>query len=137
MARRAKPTHVYFIQAGDDGPIKVGSSTKDVQRRLDELQVGNPYKLRILHSFWTIRALEKQIHSVLGEHRLQGEWFEAHPFVLALGEALASKFPQSRPFHFQSFAVAEKEGFEPSFPAKSIPGRVGTHNAADVPGDDA
>jgi integrase len=31
--------------------------------------------------------------------------------------------------------LAEKEGFEPSFHAERIAGRVGTHNAADVPGE--
>ena len=38
---------IYFISAGDGGPIKIGL-TNDVEQRLASLQTGCPYKMVLL-----------------------------------------------------------------------------------------
>lgn len=82
---------VYFIQADENGPIKIGFTADDPQRRLNQLQTGNASALKLLGAINGTTARERQFHADLSEWRLQGEWFESHPTVLAaIQEALSS-----------------------------------------------
>lgn len=63
---------VYFIQAGEDGPIKIGR-TNDVPGRLAGLQVGNHVPLRLLVA--TERAAESDLHALFEPYHIRGEWF--------------------------------------------------------------
>jgi len=47
LARLDSGSYVYFVQAGEGGPIKIGV-TRDIGGRLRTLQTGNPYRLRLL-----------------------------------------------------------------------------------------
>jgi hypothetical protein len=62
---------LYFIQQGDNGPIKIGVSTNPYQR-LRALQVGSPQKLHLLK---VIEAEEIEVHKTFQHLRLHGEWF--------------------------------------------------------------
>lgn len=74
---------IYFIQEGTDGPIKIGRTTQGhIHVRLSQLQCGNPSPLRLLGYLPGDLGLERAMHSILARHRLQGEWFAAHPEVL-------------------------------------------------------
>lgn len=87
---------VYFIQADENGPIKIGFTADDPKRRLSQLQTGNPSMLKLLGSVKGSSAHEKRFHATLAEWRLQGEWFQSHPTVLAAIEhALASSSTQA------------------------------------------
>lgn len=66
---------IYYIQRGEDGPIKVGFSDNP-DRRLKELQTGSGEPLRILAVIPGDRALEKEIHVRLQGCRGVGEWFK-------------------------------------------------------------
>ena len=76
---------VYFIQQGDDGPIKVGLSWSP-QSRLAHLQVANPSELRIIGQRRITegdpRTIEGQIHDHLRPWHIRNEWFEASDEVL-------------------------------------------------------
>jgi hypothetical protein len=68
---------LYFIQMRVTGAVKIGRS-KDVERRLSELQVGSPHQLRILLVVPDLGYMEPRVHQKLGTHRLRqgsGEWF--------------------------------------------------------------
>lgn len=73
---------IYFIQSGepaDRGPIKVGIA-KDPAKRMRDLQIGNPERLRLL-GFSDLEVdgfQEGLLHLELAEHRLSGEWFRPH-----------------------------------------------------------
>lgn len=74
-----RPTNaqeVYFIQAKDGGPIKIGSSC-DTSTRLSQLQAYNPAELVCLG---VIREggvrLERQLHVEFAKYRIRHEWFE-------------------------------------------------------------
>jgi hypothetical protein len=67
---------VYFIQAGDAGPIKIGT-TLNLTSRLSELQCGCPDELRVLGSIPGSHALESELHARFATHRYRGEWFVA------------------------------------------------------------
>lgn len=71
-----KVTTLYFIESGEF--VKVGLAD-DVQRRLHDLQLGNPLPLRLAHRRTIPRALNKQVerlvHGRLGEWSVGREWF--------------------------------------------------------------
>jgi hypothetical protein len=72
---------VYFIQSGDDGPIKIGF-TRNLAARLRQLQTGHPAKLRVLRAFRGDERLEAWLHRHFAAHRLNGEWFTPHRDLL-------------------------------------------------------
>jgi len=71
---------VYIIQAGDNGPIKIGESSNPC-KRLRELQVGNH---KILELIWTYdgKYSELEIHNELHQYKIYGEWFEYNNHVI-------------------------------------------------------
>jgi len=70
--------HLYLIQSHTTGAFKIGRSS-DVDRRLIELQVGSPFKLRIILVLRTQGTREKQLHrqleKFLSQGTYKGEWF--------------------------------------------------------------
>lgn len=83
---------VYFIQADQDGPIKIGFTSDKPEKRLSQLQTGNASALKLLGAINAPASRERQFHAELSEWRLQGEWFAPHPTVLAaIGEALSAE----------------------------------------------
>lgn len=68
---------VYFIQIGNDGPIKIGTTSHAVSSRLKTLQTANPYALRLLGSVSGDREDEVRWHCRFDAVRMSGEWF--HP----------------------------------------------------------
>lgn len=75
---------VYFVQAGPDGPIKIGITTA-LDSRLRTLQTGSPRRLRLLHTESGGRQRELAFHRRWARHRLRGdgEWFHPAPEILA------------------------------------------------------
>lgn len=68
-------THVYFIQRGTDGPIKIGASS-NVVRRLAEIQIGAPEEMHLV-GIWLFggTSSERGLHRLHAADRLGGEWF--------------------------------------------------------------
>jgi hypothetical protein len=74
---------VYFIQSGDDGPIKIGLTTKPVCGRLAALQTASPYPLALLAVLWPDDPMdERSIHAHFRPLRMMGEWFRPEPPLL-------------------------------------------------------
>lgn len=65
---------IYFIQCQDTGPVKIGY-TKNVKRRRNELQTGNPYELKILLSIDGSELWEKDLHYHFRDLLIRNEWF--------------------------------------------------------------
>lgn len=74
---------VYFVQAGPDGPIKIGITTS-LDSRLRALQTGSPRRLTLLHTEPGGRDRELALHRRWDRHRLRGdgEWFAPAPAIL-------------------------------------------------------
>lgn len=68
---------VYFAQAGDDGPIKIGFALRDVEARIRELQTANAEKLTVLRVIDAGVSYEKALHRRFAVDKIRGEWF--HP----------------------------------------------------------
>ena len=68
---------IYFIQAGENGPIKIGyTQYQDVaSKRLIALQISCPYKLNLLAKIEGGMILEKRLHMMFKKHWMRGEWF--------------------------------------------------------------
>jgi hypothetical protein len=73
---------VYFIQVGEDGPIKIGIAG-NVEARLMECQVGIPYELRVRAVIpQGDRQMERELHGRFQSHWIRGEWFMPHADLL-------------------------------------------------------
>jgi hypothetical protein len=80
---------IYFIQAGEGGPVKVGWSV-NVPKRLKHLQGANATELRLIGTRPSAaRCHEMQLHVDLAEHRIRGEWYPPIPEILDLIEEAA------------------------------------------------
>jgi hypothetical protein len=82
MASCKHTTFIYFVQAGQGGPIKIGHATQP-RRRLSELQVSSPVLLTLLGKVRGRPAHEKEWHSRFAGYRIRGEWFKPSPALLA------------------------------------------------------
>ena len=65
---------VYFMQAGQQGPIKIGVAL-DVRKRMASLVSGCPDPLILLGQIPGRRTLEQRLHKVLRCSRRHQEWF--------------------------------------------------------------
>jgi len=68
---------VYFLQQDVTNAVKIGytATVRGVQQRLNDLQVGSPYKVRALCHTPGDRLVERELHEYFKSHRLAGEWF--------------------------------------------------------------
>lgn len=66
---------VYFIQAQDGGPIKIGAADRP-EERMRDMQCGNPAPLVLLATM-PGRGNEKRLHERFARGRVRGEWFRA------------------------------------------------------------
>jgi hypothetical protein len=72
---------IYFIQAINGGPVKIGFSICP-EKRMSELQTANPYKLDLIGSIKGNVFAEKKLHRHLIHARTFGEWFEPDEVVI-------------------------------------------------------
>ena len=75
MSRRVgdgKPVFTYFVQRGEDGPIKIGRA-QNIPKRMKELATGCAEPLRLLA--FLEGTHERRLHKKLHAHRMCGEWF--------------------------------------------------------------
>jgi hypothetical protein len=71
--KRRKSTVVYFVRAGDNGPIKIGQAA-NLKNRLADLQQAHWEKLVVLASSGSLR--EREVHAKFRHLRIRGEWFQ-------------------------------------------------------------
>lgn len=76
---------LYFIQAGRNGPVKIGR-TKEIKARMRMLRSANANELTLLRLLKG-RGWEEPIwHKVFEDFRLRGEWFEPCPTIWEAAE---------------------------------------------------
>ncbi len=74
---------VYFVRSEKTHAIKIGFTAGKVEDRLSALQTAHPYKLQVLAASRGNRKYEKDLHERFRQFRLEGEWFEPHPDLMA------------------------------------------------------
>lgn len=72
-----KTGFVYLVENENTDLCKIGYS-KDVFRRVTQLQTANPLKVVILYRYFSIDALklEAELHKYYEENKVRGEWFK-------------------------------------------------------------
>jgi len=81
---------VYFLQSGQDGPIKIGYTT-DIQKRIKALQTAHPFPLKLLLVINGNVDDESKLHKKFNSLRLCGEWFSPDEKLLQYIEKLKAK----------------------------------------------
>lgn len=91
---------VYFIQAGDAGPIKIGVTRGCPLDRMANLQTGCPEALKLVAHASGTADDERELHKRFAHLRLRGEWFLAKPelveFIRGIRFATRSQPPLER-----------------------------------------
>lgn len=75
---------VYFVQCGDGGPIKLGHTRHDINKRLAALQTANPFLLTARRTIPGSRRLESMLHKHFARDIILGEWFVATEELAAM-----------------------------------------------------
>jgi hypothetical protein len=65
---------VYFIRAGESGPVKIGIAD-DVSARLRELQTAHHESLLVVRTVDGAQDLEAAFHAAFRDRHIRGEWF--------------------------------------------------------------
>jgi hypothetical protein len=79
--RTRGPLWMYAIQAGEDGPIKLGVS-KNPAQRLKTIQTGHAAELRGLAAWRCLSEEERMVHDGYRHACIRGEWFHPVPELL-------------------------------------------------------
>lgn len=87
-------TYIYFVQAGPNGPIKIGSSTVP-RYRLMTLQVYHYETLTLLGFIEHSEDREHQLHSLAERFRIRGEWFTPGKELIAFIKHLLDDYARS------------------------------------------
>jgi hypothetical protein len=75
---------VYFIRAGDDGPVKIGYAN-NLCIRLESLRAASPYDLKVIRTFQLgDHLLERRLHQHFKHLRVRHEWFHFTPEMLTM-----------------------------------------------------
>lgn len=72
---------VYFVRAGSDGLIKIGT-TSDVEKRLAKMQTDSGVDLVLIGVLTGGQELERKLHEQFSLYRARGEWFFPHSEIL-------------------------------------------------------
>ncbi|TRD03818.1 GIY-YIG nuclease family protein [Mesorhizobium sp. WSM4303] len=73
---------IYFIQCGEDGPIKIGVTDSAPHARMAHFQLGCPYDLILLGATDGDGRVERQLHQRHIQDHIRGEWFKPSEAVL-------------------------------------------------------
>src|SRR5262245_25506911 len=78
-----KTGHIYFVTCdAPDFPIKIGFAA-NLARRIAALQGALPFPIILLATQRGNFNDESMLHALFGKSRLQGEWFERSPELMA------------------------------------------------------
>lgn len=99
--RKGRTTSLYVVF--DERAVKFGVGANP-GARVRNLQVSNPRKLVLYAAIPATEAFEKFLHRVLGDFRVQGEWFELAPPVLAICETVLGIAQQCEDMQYIEYA---------------------------------
>ena len=98
---------VYFIRSEKTHAIKIGFTAGQVEKRLSSLQTAHPYKLQLLATIPGTLEYEKSLHERFASFRLEGEWFQPHPDILAfISVILKGQSGTTNPLHSDGNSAA-------------------------------
>lgn len=87
---------IYFVRAGDDGPVKIGIS-HNVTRRVAGMQTASAVPLFLLRVIDGSNAVEREMHHRFAPLRIRGEWFSYSAEMLTVQAASTAVASRLRP----------------------------------------
>ena len=88
---------IYFIQQGDNGPVKIGAS-KNLEKRLYMLQSHNPDLLFLRASFPIVDGLECSLQERFKDLHIRGEWYKYEEPLVSYMRELPMRFREDGDF---------------------------------------
>lgn len=73
---------IYFVQCGQDGPIKIGFTAGDPGKRMKSMQCNTPHELKLMGTKRGGLKDERRLHIKFALHHIRGEWFHPVPDLL-------------------------------------------------------
>jgi hypothetical protein len=110
----ARPNKVYFIRAGDHGPVKIGTA-HNIAVRMNNLQNGHYEQLNLIRVVDGDRHLEMRIHERFRHLRIRREWFQFDAAMLTedLGGLVGSVIDRLIQRYGSQSAMSRATGFSP------------------------
>ena len=99
---------IYFVKGDGVDRIKIGHTKWPVKDRVCSMQTGCPVTLRIIHTMEGGAEMEKEIHEILKESRVIGEWFTTNKEVVSFICDRINDVPWQRKEDFEARAKAAK-----------------------------
>lgn len=88
--KRPGPGTVYFVVAGPF--VKIGWTNRGFAcRRVEDMQTGCPYRMRVAFDFQGSQADERALHWYFGEYHERGEWHRLEGRLKAYIEMIDAK----------------------------------------------
>lgn len=81
---------IYFVEIEKEKMIKIGFTAGMVERRIAQLQTGQPLKLTLLGTIPGDRKAEAGLHLEFAKNRRNGEWFISEPEMIGTIQYLIS-----------------------------------------------
>jgi len=82
---------IYFIQSGDTtGPIKIGTTKRNIHQRVKALQVGSSAPLKLIALLKGGTTEELILHNKFSHLRINGEWFKLDDDLLEFISTVAT-----------------------------------------------
>lgn len=91
---------IYFIEAVGLDRMKIGTTRRDVAKRVKGIETMCPCPIRLLRVMGGDHSEERALHTRFTAHRSHGEWFVLSAIadeVARLEEPLPSYWPYPRP----------------------------------------
>lgn len=88
---------IYFVEMEGDGRIKIGFTAGQAERRVAQLQTGQPQKLRLIGTIPGDMEGERGLHQEFEYLRGNGEWFEPAKELLS---TIAFLIENQKPWYF-------------------------------------
>lgn len=102
--------YVYFIQAGEGGPVKIGTALNPTTR-VASLQTGHHAELRLLRTASGRRDIEARLHERFRHIHVRGEWYrwcdELRQFIETLPEVDPPVLIEN--WQLDSFRLSQKD----------------------------
>lgn len=86
--------YIYFVKFGEDSPVKIGY-TQNIDHRLGQLQIGNPYLLSVEIAVPGNEGCEELLHEHFRNAWIRGEWFWPVEFVERVSRKLSAMQKQT------------------------------------------
>lgn len=77
---------IYFIQAGDSGPIKIGYTGKPIEQRMYNISVACPYDIHLVKLFDGGEGHESYLHILFAPFNHRRDWFYPVRQILEFNE---------------------------------------------------